>query len=191
MTVAGSALIAGPDDADLQGAARHARPRDKTANRRRGAGRRGVVIMTVPRDYRMAGETMTAFLQDVKAEAGLWSSHAAFTMAQGVLQVFRRRLSLEDAIRFAGVLPAGLRALFVADWEPREPQRPFAALTDMNAEVRALRPHHNFATETAIEEVAVCLIRHCDAPALRRVLAAMPAGALEFWFGAGEGTGVQ
>lgn len=143
--------------------------------------------MTVPREYRLASETFTAFLQDLKGQSGLWSSHVAFTMAQGVFQVFRRRLSLEDAIRFAAALPAGLRALFVADWDPAKLQRAFGPKAEMNAEVRTLRPEHNFATETSIEEVAACLIRHCDEAALRAILSDMPEGAMEFWFGARKG----
>jgi uncharacterized protein (DUF2267 family) len=38
-------------------------------------------------------------------------------MVQGVLQTFRRRLEISEAIRFAGVLPPVLRAIFVADWD--------------------------------------------------------------------------
>lgn len=57
------------------------------------------------------------FLLDARDTAGLGSTHQAYTMVQGVLQTFRRRLEISEAIRFAGVLPPVLRAIFVADWD--------------------------------------------------------------------------
>jgi uncharacterized protein (DUF2267 family) len=41
-----------------------------------------------------------------------------YTMTQGVFQVFRRRLNVTEALRFADTLPPVLRAIFVADWNP-------------------------------------------------------------------------
>lgn len=74
--------------------------------------------MTVPAEYQRARDHLYAFLEDARDTAGLGSTHQAYTMVQGVLQAFRRRLDVRDGIRFAGVLPLGLRALFVADWDP-------------------------------------------------------------------------
>lgn len=71
--------------------------------------------MPVPIEYKRAGEEFTNFLVDTKNEAGLWSTHVTYTMVEGVFQAFRRRLSFDQAIKFAGVLPIGLRALFVSD----------------------------------------------------------------------------
>ena len=102
-------------------------------------------------------------------------------MVQGVFQTFRRRLDLKDAVRFAGVLPAALRALFVADWNPEEPQRPFEERAAMTQEVRALRADHNFAPETAIQDVARALRRHVDEAVFDRFLESLPSGASEFW----------
>ena len=102
-------------------------------------------------------------------------------MVQGVFQTFRRRLDLKDAIRFAGVLPAVLRAIFVANWNTEEPRRPFEDRAVMTQEVRALRADHNFAPETAIQDVARALRRHVDEAAFDRVLESLPSGASEFW----------
>jgi hypothetical protein len=68
------------------------------------------------------------------------------------------------------VLPAVLRAVFVADWNPEEPRRPFEDRAVMTQEVRALRADHNFAPETAIQDVARALRRHVDEAAFDRVL---------------------
>ena len=66
-------------------------------------------------------------------------------MVQGVLYAFRARLDLKEAVRFAGELPAVLRAIFVADWDTDEPVRPFVDRDTLTAEVRALRVDHNFS----------------------------------------------
>ena len=109
------------------------------------------------------------------------TTHQAYTMVQGVLQAFRRRLAIPDAIRFAAVLPVGLRALFVADWDPDEPGRSFGDRAAMTREVQGLRPGHNFAPDSAIRDVAGALRRHVDAAAFNRMLGRLPAGAAEFW----------
>jgi uncharacterized protein (DUF2267 family) len=120
-------------------------------------------------------------LLDARDAAGLGTTHQAYTMVQGVFQTFRRRLDLKDAIRFASVLPAVLRALFVADWNLEEPRRPFEDRAVMIQEVRDLRAEHNFAPDTAIQDVARALRRHVDEAAFDRVLKSPPSGAWEFW----------
>jgi uncharacterized protein (DUF2267 family) len=102
-------------------------------------------------------------------------------MAQGVLQAFRRRLDFKDAILFANVLPVGLRALFVVDWDVDEPRRPFEDRETMTKEVRSLRADHNFSPEAAIQDVARALRKNVDERDLDRVLAKLPEGAVEFW----------
>jgi uncharacterized protein (DUF2267 family) len=137
--------------------------------------------MPVPPEYSRATDHFYAYLLDVRDIAGLGSTHQAWTMTQAVLQTFRRRLTLQDAIRFAGILPVGLRALFVADWDPDEPQRPFAERITMTSEVRSLRAEHNFSPDTAISDVASAVRRHVDETKLERLLAGFPAGATDFW----------
>lgn len=76
--------------------------------------------MPMPMDYQRATDHFREFMKDAREESFLGSPHQTYTMVQGVLQTFRRRLEIKDAIRFAGVLPAVLRALFVADWDVDE-----------------------------------------------------------------------
>jgi uncharacterized protein (DUF2267 family) len=111
----------------------------------------------------------------------LVSRNQAYTVTQAVFQAFRRRLELRDAIRFATILPPMLRALFVADWDPDEPRKPFESVERMTADVRALRTEHNFASDTAIHEVAVALRKHVDAVAFDELLRSLPEGASDFW----------
>jgi uncharacterized protein (DUF2267 family) len=137
--------------------------------------------MTVPAEYERASAQFTAFLVDVRDTSGLWSTHVTYTMVQGVLQVFRRRLTPQEALAFAGVLPIGLRALFVTDWDLAEERLPFTSRETMTQEVKLLRADHNFSTQTAIRDVADALRRHVDEEAFDRVLAELPEGAAEFW----------
>jgi uncharacterized protein (DUF2267 family) len=88
----------------------------------------------------------TQFLNDAREAAGLTSTNAAYTMAQGVLLTFRRRLDVKQGLRCANTLPAVLRAVFVADWDIDEPRRQFDGQAAMTIEVQALRPNHNHLT---------------------------------------------
>jgi len=137
--------------------------------------------MPVPAEYQRARDEFYQFLTDACDSSGLQTTHQAFTMAPGVFQTFRRRLEITDAIRFTSVLPVGLRALFIADWDVNEPKRPFENRPAMTKEVQSLRPLHNFAPETAIRDVAIALRRNVDKGALDQILATLPQGAVQFW----------
>ena len=102
-------------------------------------------------------------------------------MTQSVFQVFRRRLSIIDAIAIANTLPICLSALFVTDWDTDEDIKPFESREVMTREVRLLREAHNFSTETAIRDVAQVLRRHVDEGVFDRLLTQLPKGAAEFW----------
>jgi uncharacterized protein (DUF2267 family) len=137
--------------------------------------------MVPPGEYQRATDHFYAFLADARDIAGFTTMNPAYTMTQGVFQAFRRRMELRDAIRFANVLPVGLRALFVADWDPDEPRREFEDRETMTKEVQSLRAEHNYSPDTAIRDVAVALRKHVRQNALDGVLARLPAPAAEFW----------
>ena len=137
--------------------------------------------MTVPLEYKRASEQFEKFLVDARDLAFLQTTNQSYTMAQAVLQVFRRRLDVKDALLFAGALPAGLRALFVADWDLDEPRLPFGDGTVMTREVQGLRPDHNMSPDTAIRDVARALRQNVDTAAFDRVLARLPQAAAAFW----------
>lgn len=137
--------------------------------------------MTVPAEYERASAKFYEFLIAVRDHSGLWSTHVTYTMVQGVLQVFRLRLTTNEAIAFAQVLPIGLRALFITDWDPDEPRRPFESMEAMNREVRELRAEHNFSTDQAIESTAQALRKQVDPESLMHALEPLPKGASAFW----------
>lgn len=137
--------------------------------------------MPVPAEYQRIHDHLYRFLEDARDAAGLGSTHQAYTMAQGVFQVFRRRLSTEEAIRFCTALPAGMRALFVADWDPDEPRKPFDDIGTMTAEVRQLRADHNFSPDDAIEAVARAVWSNVDRNLLSAALERLKPEAGRFW----------
>lgn len=137
--------------------------------------------MPMPMEYRQASVDFDRFMEDLKAVSMLRTSHQAYTMLQAVFQVFRRRLTTEQSIAFAGVLPPVLRAIFVSDWDIAEDRLTFGSESEMMMEVKALRHNHNLSTETAIRDVAAALRRNVDSAAFDRALSQLPQGARDFW----------
>ncbi len=139
--------------------------------------------MPYPQEYQIATIKFQDFLIDVRNNGYFVSSNMVYTMTQGVFQVFRRRLSLKDAILFSNILPTGIRALFVADWNPDEDQKAFESREIMIKEVKQLRSQHNFSSETKdpIWDVAKALRNQVDEKALDDRLQSFPEGAFEFW----------
>lgn len=137
--------------------------------------------MPMPMEYFQASTDFDAFMSDLLDISLLKTRHQAYTMLQSVLQVFRRRLTLPQAIEFAGILPPVLRAIFVSDWDTSEPLKPFEPREQLMAEVRQLRHNHNLSTPTAIEDVTKAIRRHVDEARMTALLQRLPEGALAFW----------
>ncbi len=136
--------------------------------------------MPMPWTYRQATREWQAFLAEARAAMDLTSDNAAYTAVQGVLLAFRRRLTAQQAIDFAQVLPSVLRALFVADWRLEDPV-PAGTRADWTAEAMALRPHHNLTPPNCVEATALALRKSILREDLDRVLATLPTFAAEFW----------
>lgn len=119
--------------------------------------------MTVPLADENATIDFRALLVRARDGADLVTTNQSYTMVEGVLRTFRRRLSVADALRFADVLPAVARAVFVSHWDPDEPRRPFDSRSAMTAEVQALRPSHDDAPDSCIAVVARALRSTVDA----------------------------
>lgn len=134
----------------------------------------------MPWTYRQATREWQAFLADARAEMGLETDNLAFTAVEGVLRAFRHRLTPQEAIDFAQVLPSVLRALFVADWRLADPLPP-GTRADWTAEARALRPHHNLTPPNCVAATALALRRSVLRADLDRALAALPPFATDFW----------
>lgn len=78
----------------------------------------------VPFVYQNASVDFRRLLEDARDLAELVTLNQAYTMLEGVLLVFRRRLKVQSVLRFADVQPAVARAVFVARWDVDEPVRP-------------------------------------------------------------------
>jgi uncharacterized protein (DUF2267 family) len=137
--------------------------------------------MTWPLEYQRASQDFERFMVTARDAAGLTTTNMAWTMVEGVLLVFRRRLTVSEAIEFANVLPPLLRALFLGDWHPSGEPVPFGSREALTEEVRSLRAQHNFSPLNAIEAVAAALRSSVDEALLERALAKLPPQAAEFW----------
>ena len=63
----------------------------------------------------------------------LQPSHQAYHTLRAVLHTFRSHLTTAEALCFANVLPAVIRAIFVEDWVPAENPSPFPDRTTQEA----------------------------------------------------------
>ena len=137
--------------------------------------------MTIPLEIQRATEEFDKFLHMARDEAGLATRNQAYTMVEAVLLTFRHRLDVDQAIRFAAILPPVLRAIFVANWDIVEAKRPFQNRQALTREVQSLRKDHNFAPDSAIYDVAKALRAHIDQVELDDFLAGLSDEAREYW----------
>ena len=137
--------------------------------------------MTIPSEYQRASVEFERFMVSARDAADLTTTNMAWNMVAGVLFTFRRRLSVEQGLQFAGVLPPVLRALFIDGWDFRSPPLPFGSRESLTEEVKSLRRQHNFSPASSIVSVATALRGCVDVRAFDAVLAELPAGAAEFW----------
>jgi len=137
--------------------------------------------MPMPWTYRHATKEWQSFIVDVKERMSLASDNMAYTAVDAVFQVFRRRVTAEEGILFASVLPAVLRAIFVKDWDVVAAPVPFIDRQSLTREAQQIRPNHNLTPDNAIEATAWALWRTVDGRDFARVLSKLPKGAQEFW----------
>lgn len=137
--------------------------------------------MPMPWTYRHASKEWRAILDDLKDRMDLVSDNSAYTAMDGVLQVFRRRLSAQEGLDFASVLPCVPRAIFVAGWKLNDTPLPFADRQALTQEAKRVRPDHNLTPDNAIEATAWTLCRYMIKADLERILMRLPTGSTEFW----------
>ena len=137
--------------------------------------------MPLPFDYQNPTLQFERFMVDARDAAGLATTNMAWNMVVGVLHAFRRRLTVPQALVFAAVLPPVIRGLFIEDWDFEKTPAPFGEAQDWLADVRSVRPQHNFSPDDAVAAVAAALRRQVDETAFERVLAQMPPEAGEYW----------
>ena len=137
--------------------------------------------MPMPWTYRHASKEFRAFLDDARDRMCLDSDNMTYTAVDAVFQVFRRRLTPQQGLDFASVLPSVLRAIFVYRWNISQAPVAFSDRDAMTAEVRAVRSNHNLTPDNAIEATAWAVRRCVDQKDFDRVLSGMPSGAADFW----------
>ena len=136
--------------------------------------------MPMPWTYRHATREWQAFVADVREEMGLVTDNMAYTAVEGVLRAFRARLTPQQALDFAQVLPSVLRAIFGSQWQIAPPLPP-GTRSDWTQDAQSLRPHHNLTPPNCIVATAIALRKSVQRSDLDRVLATLPAFATDFW----------
>lgn len=136
--------------------------------------------MPMPWTYRHGQKEWRGFRDDIREVMGEASDNVAYTAAEGVFRAFRARLTSEQVVAFAQVLPAMPRALFVQGWDMADPV-PWAEADTYVAEARAFRGDHNFANEDVLKAVSFALHRVVGPDDLRRALDRIGPEALAFW----------
>lgn len=136
--------------------------------------------MPMPWTYRHASAEWRRFLDIAREEMDLVSDNLAYTAIEGVLLAFRRRLTVDQALRFADRLPSIPRAIFVFRWQPETPAAWGSRATQI-AEAKSLRPGHNLTPDNCIEATAIALRAVVRADEIDPVLAAIGNEATAFW----------
>lgn len=137
--------------------------------------------MPMPWTYRHASKEWQAFLDDVQERMSLESDNMAYTAVDAVLQVFRRRLTAQQGLAFASVLPTVLCAIFVKGWDVSRPPDPFPDRQTLIDEAKQVRVNHNLTPDNAIEATAWAMRRCTDRRDFERVLAQLPDEAAAYW----------
>ncbi|SDF22567.1 Uncharacterized conserved protein, DUF2267 family [Celeribacter baekdonensis] len=144
--------------------------------------------MSMPWTYRHSEKEFKSFLKDAKDRMGsvLESDKMAYTVVDGVLHVFRRRLTPPQVIAFGDVLPSSLRAMLVRGWNVDAVPLPFGSRSEMIREAQELRQTRNIMPLNimplnVIEATGYALWRHVDHRDLARVLAQIGPEAVAFW----------
>lgn len=127
------------------------------------------------------------FLVAARDHAGLATTNMAWNMVVGVLHTLRRRLNVVQTVALAQVMPPVVRALFIEGWDPEAPPLPFGEAPVWLAEVRSVRPDHNFSPDNAVAAVTRALRGCVEADALAAVLPRLPPGARGFLLAGEEG----
>lgn len=137
--------------------------------------------MPMPWTYRHSEKEFKAFLTDARDRMGLVSDNSTYTAVEGVLHAFRARLTPQQVVDFAQVLPCTLRALLIQNWQIPEAPARWPDRAALIREVKANRQHHNIAPDNAIEATAYALRRITRQRDLDRVLTGIGPEADAFW----------
>ena len=137
--------------------------------------------MPVPQQYTQASRDFDRFMIAVRDALGHDTTHQAYYSVVAVFLVFRRRVTVFQALRFADALPAVLRAIFVSDWDPHEPRLAFMSRAELTREAQAFRREHSFTPDDAINVVARVLRDHTDPIQLDLALNDLTPEAKEYW----------
>lgn len=137
--------------------------------------------MPMPFTYRHATDEWRRYLAAMRDRTLIDSDNVIYTATDGLLRAFRARLPARDVLAFADLLPAVLRAILVARWDVEAPLKPWTTRAGIEAEIRSLRQHHNFAPPGILDDLVWGIRREMRQIDLDRLLARLPPEAQALW----------
>ena len=130
--------------------------------------------MTWPPEYQRASIDFERFMVAARDGASLATTNMAWNMVVGVLLAIRRRLEVDQALRFSDLLPPAVRALFLENWHPPESFKTNASAAELLDEVRSVRSEHNFSPDNAFQAVGYALREVMPADSFDSAIALLP-----------------
>ena len=113
--------------------------------------------MPMPWTYRDAAKEWQAFPADAQHRMGLSAGNRTYKAMDGAVQVVPRRLTAQQDLDFAGVLPSVLRAVFVKVCDVSATPVPFPNRGTLKREMQAVRPDHTLTFENSSEARGLAL----------------------------------
>ncbi|MBA4490800.1 DUF2267 domain-containing protein [Paracoccus sp. S1E-3] len=137
--------------------------------------------MPMPFTYRHASEEWRRYLKNLRERTLIDSDNVLYTATEGLFRAFRARVPPDQVLAFGDELPAVLRAILVWRWDIAAPLRPWCPRAGIDAEIRALRPDHNFAPAGIIDDLVWAIRQETRQIDLDRVLMRMGPEAQALW----------
>lgn len=137
--------------------------------------------MPMPYTYRHASEEWRAWLSGLRADTMVPSDNTLYTATEAVLKSFRARLTPQQALAFADLLPTVLRAIFVSGWDIDAPLQDWPDREKLRREMLAWRRHHNVSPPDLLDHLLAAIPASMRALDLDRVLNGIGPQAKAFW----------
>jgi len=139
--------------------------------------------MPMPPEIAQASVQFMELLGALKERAYLQTHNQCYAMLRAVLHEYRDFMTVEQAVAFAGALPAVARAIFIEDWKPSDtPPAPPEPEAFTRSVVRRLSPHH-IPPDSIAGDVFAVLSPRCNQARLSSAIKALPAELQAIWGG--------
>lgn len=140
--------------------------------------------MPMPPEIAQASVQFMELLGALKERAYLQTHNQCYAMLRAVLHEYRKFMTVNQVVAFAGALPVVARAIFIEDWKPSDaPPPPPEPAVFTRSIIRHLSPHH-IPPDSIVGDVFAVLAPRCNQARLSFAIKALPAELQAIWGGA-------